>query len=286
MQEIKTESEPHGENDLDTVEKFIDSGRESSQEISFRSLSMGSSGIGNNSHHSFRTSNAMPATLGILEASEGEPEVLPTATSGPPSDVPILRLAYLNKPEIPVLLIRTLAAAANGALLPAVGLLVSIMIDTFFEPADELRKDSKFWALIFVALSVAYFLLYPLRSYCFSVAGSKLIKRVLLMCFEKIIHMEVGWFDKAEHSSGELGARLSTDAASIRTLVGDALGSLVQDIATVITALVIAFEANWQLSLIILFLLPLVLVNGYLQIRSMQGFSKDAKVCSLPTSND
>ena len=71
------------------------------------------------------------------------------------------------------------------------------------------------------------------------------------MCFEKIIQMEIGWFDKAENSSGALGARLSTDAASIRTLVGDALGLLVQDFATAITALVIAFDANWKLSLII-----------------------------------
>jgi ATP-binding cassette subfamily B (MDR/TAP) protein 1 len=101
------------------------------------------------------------------------------------------------------------------------------------------------------------------------------------MCFEKIIHMEVGWFDKAENSSGALGARLSTDAASIRTLVGDALGLLVQDISTVITALVISFEANWQLSLIIIVLLPLLFVNGHFQIKSMQGFNTDAKVCAL-----
>jgi ATP-binding cassette subfamily B (MDR/TAP) protein 1 len=93
--------------------------------------------------------------------------------------------------------------------------------------------------------------------------------------------MEVGWFDKSENSSGALGARLSTDAASIRTLVGDALGLLVQDISTVITALVISFEANWQLSLVIIVLLPLLFVNGHFQIKSMQGFNTDAKVCAL-----
>ena len=92
--------------------------------------------------------------------------------------------------------------------------------------------------------------------------------------------MEVSWFDKAEHSSGALEARLSTDAASIRALVGDALGMLVQDIATAIVALVIAFEANWQLSLIILALIPLIVVNGQLQVKYMRGFSKDAKVRS------
>lgn len=226
-------------------------------------------------------------TLGLFETSEEGSEVVPSAAShkSKTPDISFRRLAYLNKQEIPVLLIGTLAAAVIGAMLPIYGLLISKMIITFFEPADKLRKDSKFWALIYVALSVASFALHPLRSYFFAVAGSKLIKKIRLMCFEKIIHMEVGWFDKAEHSSGALGARLSTDAASIRTLVGDALGLLVQDIATVVTALVIAFVANWQLSLIVLILLPLLLVNGHLQIKSMQGFSTDAKVCALHTSD-
>ncbi|TKY45410.1 ABC transporter B family member 11 [Spatholobus suberectus] len=52
---------------------------------------------------------------------------------------------------------------------------------------------------------------------------------------------------------------------------------LVQDIATAITALVIAFEANWQFSLIVLVLVPLVLLNGHVQMKSMPGFSTDAK---------
>ncbi|RDX94816.1 ABC transporter B family member 4, partial [Mucuna pruriens] len=278
LQEIKRESEQHGENDSGRLEKIVDSERQSSQRFSFRqSLSRGSSSRGNSSRHSFRISNAKPTTLDLLKASEGGSEVLPPAVSHKPQEVPFLRIAYLNKPEIPVLLMGTLAAAVTGAILPTVGLLLSHVINTFFEPADELRKDSKFWALIFVALSVAAFIFIPLRSYFFAVAGSKLIKRIRLMCFEKIIHMEIGWFDKAENSSGALGARLSTDAASIRTLVGDALGLLVQDIATAITALVIAFEANWQLSLIILVLVPLVLLNGNVTMKSMQGFNKDAK---------
>ncbi|XP_020228104.2 ABC transporter B family member 4-like [Cajanus cajan] len=278
LQEIKRESEEHDAYDSRRPEKYEDSEQQSSQRFSFpQSLSQGSSGSGKSSQQSFRTSNAMPTTQEPFDTSEGGPEVLPTAASHKLREVSLFHIAYLNKPEIPVLLMGTLAAAATGTILPIVGLLLSHMINTFYEPADELRKDSKFWALIFVALSVAAFIFLPLRSYFFAKAGSKLIKRIRLMCFEKIIHMEIGWFDKAENSSGILGARLSTDAASIRNLVGDALGLLVQDISTAFTALVISFEANWQLSLVIFVLVPLVLLNGHVQMKSMQGFSKDAK---------
>ncbi|XP_052727739.1 ABC transporter B family member 21 [Vigna angularis] len=278
LQEIKRESEQHDANYLSRPENLVDSKRQPSQRYSFpQSLSRGSSGRGSSSQNSFRISNAMPTTHDHFETSEGGSGDFPSAASDKPKEISILRIAYLNKPEIPLLLVGTLAAAVTGAILPTVGLLLSHMINTFFEPADELRKDSKFWALIFVALSVGAFIFLPLRSYFFSVAGCKLIKRIRLMCFEKIIHMEISWFDKAENSSGALGARLSTDAASIRTLVGDALGLLVQDIATVVTALAIAFDANWQLSLIVLVLVPLIVLNGHLQMKSMQGFSADAK---------
>ncbi|KAI4335103.1 hypothetical protein L6164_013782 [Bauhinia variegata] len=277
LQEIRMESKQNGTNDTDRPESFVDSGQQSSQRFSFlRSVSQGSSGTGNSSRHSFQISHAVP---GLLETTTGSPET-PSAVSHPPIKVPLLRLAYLNKPEIPALLTGSVAAAASGAILPILALLTSSMITTFYEPANELRKDSKFWAYIFIALGAAALLIEPTKSYFFAVAGCKLIKRVRLMCFEKVIHMEVSWFDKAEHSSGVLGARLSTDAASIRLLLGDSLALLVQDISTAITALVIALEANWQLSLIILVLLPLLTVNGYLQVRSMKGFSADAKVCS------
>ncbi|CAJ1940686.1 unnamed protein product [Sphenostylis stenocarpa] len=277
LQEIKRESEQYDANYLSRPEDIVDSERQSSRFSFPQSLSQGSSGRRNSSQHSFRISNLLPTTQDFFDTSEGGSGVLPSEASHKHKEISFLRIAHLNKPEIPLLFMGTLAAAVTGAILPIVGLLLSHMINTFFEPADELQKDSKFWALIFVALSVGAFIFLPLRSYFFGVAGSKLIKRIRLKCFEKIIHMEVGWFDKVENSSGALGARLSTDAASIRTLVGDALGLLVQDIATVITALAIAFDANWQLSLIVLVLVPLVVLNGHLQMKSMQGFSKDAK---------
>ena len=98
------------------------------------------------------------------------------------------------------------------------------------------------------------------------------------MCFEKVVYMEVSWFDEADHSSGSIGARLSADAAMVRSLVGDALSLLVQNSAAMIAGLVIAFVANWKMSFIILVLLPLFGANGYVQVKFLKGFTADAKV--------
>lgn len=78
--------------------------------------------------------------------------------------------------------------------------------------------------------------------------------------------------------SGAIGARLSSDASTVRSLVGDGLGLLVQNISTFLAGLIIAFAANWMLALIMCCVLPLVGLQGFLQIKFYKGFSADAKV--------
>ncbi|CAN1333212.1 ABC transporter B family member 11 [Linum perenne] len=193
-------------------------------------------------------------------------------------DVPVTRLAYLNKPELPALVVGTIAACVNGSIMPIYGLLISKAIKSFFETPHQVIIHTRFWALMFMTLGFAALLVHPLRSYFFAVAGSRLIQRIRSLCFEKVVHTEIGWFDEAEHSSGAIGARLSADAAIMRTLVGDALGMNVQTVATAAIGVIIAFTASWQLALVILMLLPLTLINGFAQVKFMKGFSADAKV--------
>eukprot|EP00261_Vitis_vinifera_P007089 XP_002275169.4 PREDICTED: ABC transporter B family member 11-like [Vitis vinifera] len=228
-------------------------------------------------HHNrfpFPFSFGVSPGINMLETAPAKPNSEPLKH---PTEGLVWRLACLNKPEIPVLLLGIVAAIANGLILPAFAVLFSTIIDNFYESADKLRKESKFWALMFFILGVASLLITPTRTYLFAVAGCKLIKRIRSMCFEKVVHMEVGWFDKAENSSGAIGGRLSADAASVRSLVGDALALVVQNIATVIAGLAAAFEANWLLALIILVFLPLIGINGCIQLQFTKGFSGDAK---------
>ncbi|KAK4492352.1 hypothetical protein RD792_003156 [Penstemon davidsonii] len=236
---------------------------------------------GDNNRHSFSLSIGAPAQVNVLETAI---EVSKTpASSKPKTEYKSLlyRLACMNKPEIPELLLGSLAAVVNGATLPLFGLLFSSMIRTLYEPAHKLREDSKFWACMFVVLGVASLFSIPLKTYFFAVAGCKLIKRIRLMCFEKVVHMEISWYDKIENSSSSVGSRLSADAKSVRYLVGESLALLVQNIATAIAGLIIGFEASWELSLIILVMLPLIGLNGYFHMKFVNGFTADIKTLKL-----
>uniref|UniRef100_A0A7N0UB72 Uncharacterized protein n=1 Tax=Kalanchoe fedtschenkoi TaxID=63787 RepID=A0A7N0UB72_KALFE len=241
------------------------SGKRPSQRISFQgSVSIGSSGDGSDrSGHLFATQSGSPTDLKDVKK--------------PRLSNSILRLAPYQKPEIPMLAVGLVSSVVVGLIVPAMALLLASAIKVFYEPRHQLVQDSEFWALMFLALALACAVSMPAMCYTVLAAGHRFVNRIRLHCFEKIVRMEISWFDRQENSSGTLGARLSNDAICLKKLVGDALSMILQNLATALAGLIIAFEANWRLALIILALLPLIAVNGYVQAKFILGFSADAK---------
>uniref|UniRef100_A0ACD5VHV0 Uncharacterized protein n=1 Tax=Avena sativa TaxID=4498 RepID=A0ACD5VHV0_AVESA len=195
-----------------------------------------------------------------------------------PNQAPMGRLAGLNKPEVHIILLGSLAAAVHGVLFPLASLTISSAIKSFYAPPDKLRKDSSFWGLMCVVMGILSIITIPAELFLFGIAGGKLIERIRSMSFRSIVHQEVAWFDDPTNSSGALGTRLSVDASNVRHLVGDNLALTVQIIATLVTGFVIAVIADWKLFLIILCVIPLVGIQSYAQVKFLKGFSQDAKM--------
>ncbi|TKW26095.1 hypothetical protein SEVIR_3G163501v4 [Setaria viridis] len=119
--------------------------------------------------------------------------------------VPLSRLISLNEPEMPVLLLGTMAAVVSGVIFPILGLLISGSIKSFYEPPDQLRKDSRFWTLMHVASGVVSFICLPVEYFFFGVAGGKLVERIRSLSFKSIVHQEISWFDKPSNARRFVG---------------------------------------------------------------------------------
>uniref|UniRef100_A0A453FAK8 ABC transporter domain-containing protein n=2 Tax=Aegilops tauschii subsp. strangulata TaxID=200361 RepID=A0A453FAK8_AEGTS len=195
-----------------------------------------------------------------------------------PQKAPIGRLFNLNKPEAPILLLAVIAAFVHGLLFPLFSIMMSGGIRTFYYPAHQLRKDSRFWALLCLLLAIISLIAIQLEFFLFGMAGGKLVERVRALSFQSIMHQEVAWFDDPSNSSGALGARLFIDALNIRRLVGDNLAILVQCTITLISGFAIAFASDWKLTLIVICVIPFLGLQNYIQVKFLKGFSEDAKV--------
>jgi len=115
-------------------------------------------------------------------------------------NVSIRRLAYLNKPEVPVLLLGSIAAIVNGAVFPVFGLVFSSAITMFYEPPKQQRKDARLWSLLYVGLGLVTLVILPLQNYFFGIAGGKLVERIRSLTFAKVVHQEISWFDDPANS--------------------------------------------------------------------------------------
>lgn len=168
--------------------------RSSSHEASVRrSISRASS----SSRRSFSFSHNVTAPVNDLETDRVERT--DTNREKKPN-VSLRRLAYLNKPEIPVLIIGSIGAIVHGAVFPIFSLLLSTAIRMFFEPPIKLRKDSEKWALVFVGLGVSTLIAVPFQNFFFGIAGGKLILRIRSLTFEKVVYQQISWFDDPANS--------------------------------------------------------------------------------------
>jgi ATP-binding cassette, subfamily B (MDR/TAP), member 1 len=199
-------------NRQDKSDRKGDSGAHGGKQISINKSASRRSSRDNSSHHSFSVPFGMPLGVDIQDGSSNK------LCDEMPQEVPLSRLASLNKPEIPVLILGSVASAVSGVIFPIFAILLSNVIQAFYEPPHLLRRDSQFWSSMFLVFGAVYFMSLPVSSYLFSIAGCRLIRRIRLMTFEKVINMEIEWFDHTENSSGAIGARLSADAAKVKDL--------------------------------------------------------------------
>ncbi|KAL5997458.1 ATP-binding cassette sub- B member 9 [Asimina triloba] len=228
------------------------------------SESKGSSGRGSSGHPSFSTALSQGKNLPDDDAKGGEESAKKTHHKAS-----LKQLAYLNKPELPILFLGSIFAVINGVIYPLFGSLLASVIQIFYEPEHELRRNARFWGLMFVCLGITSIVALPVQEYLFGIAGGKLINRIRSLTFERVVHQEISWFDDPSNSSGAISARLSADASSVRRLVGDALSLLVQNLSTVTAGLVMYEEASQ------------VVTDAVGSIRTVASFCAEQKVMDL-----
>ena len=89
------------------------------------------------------------------------------------------------------------------------------------------------------------------------------------MWIAAILRNEVSWFD--QNNSTLLSSRLATDASLVRTTLVDRVITLFQNLGLLVTALIITFNLQWKIALVMMATLPALVFSNLGQVNDVSS---------------
>lgn len=97
-------------------------------------------------------------------------------------------------------------------------------------------------------------------------SGSNLGKKLRNVAFSSMLQRSMGWYDEAEHSTGELTTLLSADVEAVESLTGLPLGFRVRVLSSILTGVIVSLLFSLKIGLVAIACVPIIMSAGLLQV--------------------
>lgn len=208
---------------------------------------------------------------------------IPRVATEKKQNVSLLRLfSYSDRTDIALIILGTIGSLAYGFLQPAQFILMGNVTDDFVRYVQcrsninctaniNLEDSMSEVAVWYVGFAFGMLLTAWMAMRFWGLAAERQVYKIRMMLFQNIMHQEIGWFDQAP--SGELSTNLTENLNKIADGIGGKFGRLVSCVITFIGGYVIGFMYCWQMTLVMLGVLPLMAICGVIMGLVTAGFA-------------
>ncbi|AQK44047.1 ABC transporter B family member 19 [Zea mays] len=195
------------------------------------------------------------------------------------------KLLKLNAPEWPYTILGAVGSVLSGFIGPTFAIVMSNMIEVFYyRNPSKMESKTREYVFIYIGTGLYAVVAYLVQHYFFSIMGENLTTRVRRMMLAVILRNDVGWFDQEENNSNLVAARLSTDAADVKSAIAERISVILQNMTSLLVSFVVGFIIEWRVALLILVTFPLLVLANFAQQLSMKGFAGDTAKAHAKTS--
>ncbi|KAI7865224.1 P-loop containing nucleoside triphosphate hydrolase protein [Mucor mucedo] len=194
---------------------------------------------------------------------------------------PIRRILKDLKPEGVYVILGVIGAAISGSIWPIDSFLFAYIIAILSGPTEDIQPSSlggtNLYAFLFVILGLSSMTGNFLKITFFQIAGEKSTCRLRVRVFDAYLRQEIGFFDEEENNSGALTAKLAVEARNVNDLITKVCGDIAGFFSTIISGFTISFMHSWQLSLVVLTMLPFTVAAIVYEVRTENGYVDGTK---------
>ena len=186
------------------------------------------------------------------------------------------RLLYEQRAQWPSYIGVIISSMAVAAGTPIQAWLFAKVLGVFtLSDSGELKKESDFWGLMWLALAAGVGVAYFSEGWVGLWVQYFISAAYKTQYLADMLRQKIAFFDEDKNAHGALTSRIAGDAKELEELLGLNLALLLSGVFTLVGCIAISLAFGWKLALVAAFItMPIMLFSGYWKYRHEVQFDK------------